>query len=144
MRTKNHLFSAAIFLLLSLVFSSTLNAQITVSTTHTNNNGNGSVIFNVQNTNSFDIIITGINCHMGTSTNNNVQLLYRTTPYSDFTAPWDFGIVGGGQNGWISAGSGTLATNTANGVVPALTNLNLIVPAGSTYQLGFLPPQSNT
>ena len=28
-------------------------------------------------------------------------------------------------------------SNTTNGIVPALTNLNLIVPAGATYQLAF-------
>lgn len=126
-----------LLLTLSLLCVLVTHAQITVSTNHINNNGNGSVTFNVQNTNSYDIVLTGINCHLGTSTNNNVQLLYRTTPFVDNAAPWDFGIVGDGQNGWISAGSGSLASNTANGVVPALTNLSLIIPAGSTYQLGF-------
>jgi hypothetical protein len=123
---------------MALVSVLSLNAQTTVTTTHTNNNGNGSVIFNVQNTNAFDIIITGVQCHMGTIATNNVQLLYRTTPQLDFAAPYDFGIVGAGQNGWLSAGTGTLSgTNTANGIVPALTGLFLIIPAGQTYQFGF-------
>lgn len=111
-------------------------AQTTVSTNHTNNNGNGSVIFNVQNTNAFDIIITGVNCHLGTNAANNVQLLYRTTPFNDLAAPWDGGVVGAGQNGWISAGTVIVNSNTANGVVTALSSLSLTVPAGATYQLG--------
>jgi hypothetical protein len=112
-------------------------AQITLNTTHTNNNGASSIIFNVQNTNTNDIIITGVNCHLGTSTANNLQLLYRTTPLIDNTAPWDHGIVGANQNGWLPVATGTAVSNTTNGIVPALTNLNLIVPAGATYQLAF-------
>ena len=126
-----------LLLTLSLICVLVTHAQITVSTNHINDNGNGSVTFNVENTNTYDIILTGINCHLGTTANNNVQLLYRTTPFVDNAAPWDFGTVGDGQNGWISAGTGSLASDVLNGVVPALANLNLIIPAGSTYQLGF-------
>nr|MDH4472113.1 GEVED domain-containing protein [Fluviicola sp.] len=118
------------------VVSSWLHSQTTVSTNHTNNNGNGSVIFNVQNTNAFDIIITGVNCHLGTNAANSIQLLYNTTPYNDLAAPWGFGVVGPGQNGWISAGTATVNSNTANGVVNALSSLSLTIPAGATYQLG--------
>ena len=111
--------------------------QTTITTNHPNNNGNGSVTFNVQNTNAFDIIITGVQCHLGSTATNNIQLLYRTTPFVDNAAPWDFGTVGAGQNGWISAGTGVVSnSNTANGIVPALTSLSLTIPAGATYQLG--------
>jgi hypothetical protein len=111
--------------------------QTTITTNHPNNNGNGSVIFNVQNTNAFDIIITSVQCHLGTTATNNIELLYRTTPFVDNAAPWDFGTVGAGQNGWISAATGFVSnTNTANGIVPALTFISLTIPAGATYQLG--------
>jgi hypothetical protein len=131
---KNSILSLVAYLSFSIIY----HAQTTVTTTHTNNNGNGSVIFNVQNTNAFDIIVTGVQCHLGTTATNNVQLLYRTTPFVDLAAPWDFGVVGAGQNGWISAGTGVVSnTNTANGIVPALSGLFLIIPAGQTYQLGF-------
>lgn len=113
------------------------NAQTTISTNHVNNNGNGSVTFYVQNTNGFDIIITDVNVHLGTSATNNIQLLYNTVPYNDLNAPWSFGVVGAGQNGWTSAGTNVVTnSNTANGVVPALSGLNLLIPAGATYQLG--------
>ena len=125
----------SLFVVLLSVFVA--QAQITLNTTHTNNNGASSIIFNVQNTNTNDIIITGINCHLGTSTANNLQLLYRTTPLIDNTTPWDHGIVGAGQNGWLPVATGTVVSTLANGIVPALTNLNLIVPAGATYQLAF-------
>lgn len=111
-------------------------AQTTISTNHTNNNGASSITFYVQNTNAFDIIITGVSTHLGTNAANNIQLLYNTVPYNDLTTPWSFGTVGAGQNGWVSAGTSVVASNTANGVVPALTGLSLTVPAGATYQLG--------
>ena len=126
-----------IFSVFALLISSLLNAQITLNTTHTNNNGASSIIFNVQNTNANDIIITGVNCHLGTSTANNLQLLYRTTPLIDNAAPWDHGIVGANQNGWLPVATGVVVSNTTNGIVTALSNLNLIVPAGATYQLAF-------
>jgi hypothetical protein len=127
-----------IFSLFVVLFSVFLaKAQVTLNTTHTNNNGASSIIFNVQNTNTNDIIITGVNCHLGTNAANNLQLLYRTTPLVDATPPWDHGIVGAGQNGWISVATGVVSSNTTNGIVPALTNLSLIVPAGATYQLAF-------
>ena len=121
----------------ALLISSLLSAQITLNTTHTDNNGASSIIFNVQNTNTNDIIITGVNCHLGTSATNNLQLLYRTTPLVDNAAPWDHGIVGANQNGWLPVATAVVNSNTTNGIVPALSNLNLIVPAGATYQLAF-------
>ena len=119
------------------LFSCFIYGQTTITTNHPNNNGNGSVIFNVQNTNAFDIIITAVQCHLGSTTTNNIELLYRTTPFVDNAAPWDFGTVGSGQNGWISVATGVVSnSNTANGIVPALTSISLTIPAGATYQLG--------
>ena len=100
----------SLFSVFALLLSSFLGAQITLNTTHTNNNGASSIIFNVQNTNANDIIITGVNCHLGTNAANNLQLLYRTTPFVDNAAPWDNGIVGAGQNGWILAGSASFTS----------------------------------
>ena len=119
------------------LFSCFIYGQTVINTTHPNNNGNGSVTFNVQNTNAYDIIITGIQCHLGSTATNNIELLYNTSPYVDNAAPWSFGTVGAGQNGWISAGTGVVSnSNTANGIVPCLTSLSLTIPAGATYQLG--------
>jgi hypothetical protein len=119
------------------VFSCFVHGQTVINTNHPNNNGNGSVTFEVQNTNPYDIIIIGVQCHLGTTATNNIELLYNTSPYVDSSPPWSFGTVGAGQNGWISAGTGVVSnSNTANGIVPVLTSLSLIIPAGATYQLG--------
>lgn len=125
----------------SLVFIFFVNllsfAQTTILTNHPSNNDNGSVIFNVQNTNSYPIKITGVSCHLGTTANNNIELLYNTVPFSDSSAPWSGGTVGANQNGWVLAGTNSVEnSNTANGIVSVLSNLNLIIPAGATYQLG--------
>lgn len=119
------------------VFSFFSNGQVVINTSHPNNNGNGSVTFNIQNTNAYDITIIEIQCHLGTIAVNNIQLLYRATPIVDNSPPWSFGTVGAGQNGWMSAGTGVvLNSNAANGIVTALSSLNLTIPAGATYQLG--------
>jgi hypothetical protein len=112
-------------------------AQTTVSTNHSNNNGNGLITFHLQNTNSYPIIVTGLNCHLGTTTTNNLELLYRTTAIYDYAAPWGAGTIGAGQNGWLSAGTGIVNSSTANGVVTALSGLNLLIPAGATYDMAF-------
>jgi predicted secreted protein len=119
------------------LFSCFVHAQTVINTNHPNNNGNGSVTFNVQNTNAYDIIIIGAQCHLGTTPNNAIELLYNTNPYVDTAPPWDFGIIAAGQNGWISAGTDVVSnSNTANGIVSILPSLSLTIPAGATYQLG--------
>lgn len=121
----------------SLLSQNTAYAQTTISTNHPNNNGNGAITFCVENTNAFDIVITDVSVHLGSTTNNNIELLYNTSPIVDLSPPWSFGVVGAGQNGWIQAGTNTIVnSNTANGVVPVLSGLNLLIPAGATYQLG--------
>ena len=125
--------------LLCVLFWCTLMSygQTTILTNHPNNNGNGSVIFNVQNTNSYAIKITGVNCHLGSAANNNIQLLYNTIPFSDNSPPWSGGIVGANQNGWVLAGTNNvLNSDPFYGIVTVLSNLSLIIPAGTTYQLG--------
>ena len=126
-----------ILLIVVIISSQLLLSQTTITTNHINNNGNGSITFNVQNTNATDIIITDVQCHLGTNAANNFQLLYNTSPIIDFAAPWGGGVVGAGQNGWILAGSAIVNSNTANGIVTAISGLNIIVPAGLTYQFGF-------
>jgi hypothetical protein len=126
-----------ILLIVVLISSQLLMSQTTITTNHINNNGNGSITFNVQNTNATDIIITDVQCHLGTNAANNCQLLYNTSPIIDFAAPWGGGVVGAGQNGWILGGSAIVNSNTANGIVTAISGLNILVPAGLTYQFGF-------
>src|SRR6185436_18959008 len=80
-------------------------AQTSVCTNHVQNNSSGMITFNVQNTNAFGIIINSLSCPIGTTT-QTVQILYNTTPINSSGATWTQGIVGAGQNGWISAFSG--------------------------------------
>ena len=125
--------------LLCVLFWCTLMSygQTTILTNHPSNNGNGSVIFNVQNTNSYAIKITGVNCLLASAANNNIQLLYNTIPFSDNSPPWSGGIVGANQNGWVLAGTNNvLNSDPLYGIVTVLSNLSLIIPAGTTYQLG--------
>lgn len=121
-------------LILAILFllSGTLFAQTFISTNHTNNNSSGLVTFNVQNTNSYAIIITDLSSHFGTNIANNIQVLYRATPINE-PGTWTLGVVEPGQNGWISAGATTLSTS--GGIYHAFSNLSIIIPANTTYTI---------
>src|SRR5205809_696231 len=84
----------------------TLKAQTSVCTNHVQNNSSSMVTFNVQNTNAFGVIITSLSCPVGT-TAQTVQILYNPTAINSTGATWSQGIIGAGQNGWISAFSGS-------------------------------------
>ncbi len=68
---------------IGLIFFGTANSQTTITTNHTNNNGNGSVTFNVHNSNAYDILITDLQCHLGTTSTNVCELLVNPTPVND-------------------------------------------------------------
>jgi PKD repeat protein len=111
------------------LFASMASAQTDVNTNHISNNGSGMVTFHVQNTNTYDIIITEFRS-MTSLAGGVTTVLYNPVAYTGTT--WTAGIVGAGQNGWILAGNGTAAV--ANVTTPFLTGPNLVtIPAGATY-----------
>ncbi|MGI9190819.1 MAG: right-handed parallel beta-helix repeat-containing protein, partial [Chitinophagaceae bacterium] len=117
-----------------------LSAQIsTISTTANflNNNGSGIVTFNFQNTNPFDIKITGINGLTGTSGAITAELWYKTTPING--AP---GIVGT-ANGWTQVASNPITgigNTTTTATQPFFTGLNFIIPSNTTYAIAVFAP----
>ncbi|MES2379826.1 MAG: immunoglobulin-like domain-containing protein [Bacteroidota bacterium] len=112
--------------------STQVSAQTTINTTHTQNNGASMITFNVRNNNNFPIIITEVNCFLGANAANAIEILYNPTPIMSAGATWNQGTVGAGQNGWVSAFTGTLSTT---GVVTAISGntLTIVIPANSTY-----------
>lgn len=124
-------------LFIGLLFFETAHSQTTITTNHSNNNGNASITFNVHNSNSYDIVVTDLQCMLGTTVNNYCQLLVNTTPVNDNAPPWDGGTIGNGLNGWVLKGSATIPSNTGNGIVPAISGLEILIPAGATYGFGF-------
>jgi hypothetical protein len=127
-------FSLIFFLVSCIGFSF---AQTAINTNHPNNNGNGLVLFHIKNDNAFPVVIREFRCHLGTATTNNVSLLYCVTPKVDSATPWNLGVVGAGQNDWIEVASGTINSNTANGIVPVFTAMTLTIPANTTYGFAF-------
>jgi hypothetical protein len=105
--------------------------QISVTTTNTflNNNGSGTVTFNLQNTNSYPIIIQEFHGVIGVTGTSAVEVYFNNTPVSG--APAAFTTT----NGWNLVASGSVAAvaNTTTTVTqPFLTGLSLIVPANTT------------
>ncbi|MFT4061699.1 MAG: hypothetical protein QM642_04995, partial [Edaphocola sp.] len=105
----------------------------TISTTSTfsNNNGTGTVTFNLSNTNSYPVVITEINGVTSSSGSVTVELYYNTTPVNG--APGAISAA----NGWTLSASATI-TGTANPSTTTTQNFLtgdslLIIPANTTY-----------
>lgn len=117
-------------LLLSITSQLTM-GQISVTTTNTflNNNGSGTVTFNLQNTNNYPIIIQEFHGVIGVTGTSSVQVYFNNTPLSG--PPLAFTTT----NGWNLVASGSVASvaNTTTTVTqPFLTGLSIIVPANTT------------
>ncbi len=128
-----------LYSLIALVFSlflhfDALRAQ-TICTTHAFTNGNAIITFNVQNTNSFAINVTGINAIIfgGTAGTYTWTLLYNTTAVNSSGATWTQGTVGVGQNGWVLGGSASPVMPTQSAPIPVITGLTITIPANTTY-----------
>jgi hypothetical protein len=121
-----------LILLISSFINTTSFGQVVVSTTGSfiNNNGSGTVTFNLENTNSFDIIITDIDGVTGSSGSLTAELYYNLTPVSAGPAAIDTSA------GWHLAASGTF-TGVANSSTTVtqnfLSGLSFLVPANTTY-----------
>ncbi len=101
----------------------------TLFTGFTNNNGSGTVTFNLQNTNNYDIIITSIEGVVGSSGTTTAGMWYKTTPISG--SPGNISS----SNGWTLAATGTFTgvATSSNNTQVFLDNLSFILPANTTY-----------
>ncbi|MFZ4796872.1 MAG: T9SS type A sorting domain-containing protein [Bacteroidia bacterium] len=120
-----------VFVLIGVVTSLISNAQ-TLSTTGTflNNNGSGGVTFNLQNSNSYPIIISEIKGVIGTTGTSPVSMYYNPTPVSGAPAAITT------ANGWnlVASGSVSATANITTTVTQTLlSGFSFIVPANTTY-----------
>jgi hypothetical protein len=120
-----------LLVILPLLFGEIAVGQISVTTTNTflNNNGSGTVTFNLQNTNNFPIIIQEIHGVIGATTTANAEVYFNNTPLSG--PPSAFTTA----NGWNLVASGTVsatANTTTTVTQPFFTGLSLIVPPSTT------------
>ncbi|GBL36105.1 hypothetical protein EMGBS15_17000 [Filimonas sp.] len=128
-------FLSRFFMLVFSIFSmQCAMAQTTLNTTAIpgwlNNNGNGTVTFNFQNTNSYPIIITGVEGIVGTAGVTSADVWVKTTPVSG--PPGAISIA----NGWTQMATGTftgVANTTTLTTQPFLTGISVTIPAGVTY-----------
>jgi|GEM_PF-1115822 len=133
-----HAYTVRILLLLVLVqLAGTAGAQVSLSTTaaFTNDDTAAAVTFNFQNTNSYPVIITGIEGILNAFGTNNVEIWYKPSAINGLP-----GAISTG-NGWTMA-SGVNVTGIANATnnttQPLFSSLSLSVPAGATYGLAII------
>ncbi|MBA3900939.1 MAG: hypothetical protein H0X62_12155 [Bacteroidetes bacterium] len=138
--------------LTTLLVKNEINAQTVLSTTSSflNNNSNGTVTFNLQNTNVNDVMITDIAGITGTSGTVNVEFYYNPIPVSG--APGNINAA----NGWVLVETNTItgiANTTTTTTQPFISGMNFIIPANTTYGIAIfatgqryftLPPGSTT
>jgi hypothetical protein len=129
-RNQRLLFALA-FLFTFLGAQTNLLAQsTTINTNFANNNGSGTTTFNLQNTNTYAIIITEIGAVTGASGSQTATLHYKTTPVNGAPVAID------AANGWTLAATGTftgVANTTTSITQPVITNMSFVIPAGATY-----------
>ena len=100
------------------------------SGTFANNNGSGTVTFNLQNTNSYNVKITQIEGVTGTAGAQTCQVWYKATPING--APGAISVA----NGWTMLSSGTftgVANTTTTTTQVFLSNQSIIMPANTTW-----------
>jgi subtilisin-like proprotein convertase family protein len=105
----------------------------TITTTFTNNNAFGMVIFNFKNNNPFPVTITGIESIASASGASTATLYFKTSPIAG--APGAISAA----NGWNVAATGpytAVANTTTTTPQVFLTGASLVIPAGATYGLG--------
>jgi hypothetical protein len=125
-----------LFLLAAFLgFRQDLLAQNTTITTETGTNytggngvtGNAAVTFIIENTNTYPILLTGVDTYMATTSSGSTPTLwYSATSLSGaptIAAP-----------AWTSIATGPAITAPTAGYYPALTNLTFVIPAGTQYR----------
>jgi len=122
-------------LVLLLFIITKVNAQTTTITTSYGftNNANNGILFNVQNSNSYPIIITDISAYFYVGGSNTVEVDYNPTAINSSGGTWTQGNVGVGSSGWLAGYSRTF-TPTAS-TVSSISNstMSITIPAYSTY-----------
>ncbi|NQW41015.1 MAG: hypothetical protein HQ466_03510, partial [Cryomorphaceae bacterium] len=131
-----------------LIFPSSW-AQITLNTTtgstgYTGVNGCGTgstgacyITFLVENTSTSPIQITEVGQWTTTTNNSNTVNLFSSTTSLAGAVSGSF-LATAPPTGWALTASGTVSGITATGVNPVLSNLNVVVPGGSSVRFALV------
>jgi hypothetical protein len=112
-----------------------LQAQTTTISTETGTNftgangvgGDAAITFVVENTNTYAILLTGVDMYWTTTYNGTIPTLwYSATSLS--------GLPNIAAPTWTSIATGSPVAVTAAGYYPALSNLTFTIPAGTQYR----------
>ncbi len=131
-----------LFLMAALLgFQQHANAQTTTITTAGTGfdaanglSGNSFITFVVENTNTYDVILTGVDNFWKTGNTGTVPSLWYTT--TALSGP--IASPGIATPTWTNITTGTALTVTANGFMPSFTNLNFVIPAGAQYRFALV------
>lgn len=134
-------FSFVILLLLQMFSEAGHAQQTTITTNYTAGattffaSGNTAISFTISNTNGYPIRVTDLSCYLNSGQASTFTLLYNPTA-SLLGNP---SALNAG-NGWIEVNPGGTAVPaaTSSAVFPILSNLDLEIPANTTYRCALL------
>lgn len=142
------------FMFLVGMWTTSAQAQTTITTTFANNNGSSVVVFSVQNNNPYAIIMTDIGSHAGVTSTYTCYLYAKAATYN--VAPGAAGAITA-ANGWsVVASNSSLSlpantSGTGSTASPFITGMSYTIPAMTQVRLALqlatgagLPPFTTT
>ncbi|HNL35312.1 MAG TPA: GEVED domain-containing protein, partial [Bacteroidia bacterium] len=136
------------------MWTTSAQAQTTITTTFANNNGSSVVVFSVQNNNPYAIIMTDIGSHAGVTSTYTCYLYAKAATYN--VAPGAAGAITA-ANGWsVVASNSSLSlpantSGTGSTASPFITGMSYTIPAMTQVRLALqlatgagLPPFTTT
>lgn len=120
------------FMFLVGMWTTSAQAQTTITTTFANNNGSSVVVFSVQNNNPYAIIMTDIGSHAGVTSTYTCYLYAKAATYN--VAPGAAGAITA-ANGWsVVASNSSLSlpantSGTGSTASPFITGMSYTIPA---------------
>ena len=128
---KLYLLFFSMFVFLAQVSGQT---TITTSSTSTTNwsTGSNALVFGVENTNSYDIIITDLSNYTPASHSATYTLWYHPTVISGAPGTID------ASNGWVQTSASAAISGTSAGLTTIFSGISLTIPANTTYRLALV------
>lgn len=127
---KTHLSLLIALLFCCLGDSATAQTVVSTASAFSNNNGTGTVTFNLQNTTTIPLVLKEIKGVLSSTSSVPVEIWYNPTPVNGTPGPIT------PANGWVRIDS-TNVTGAGNSTTTTLqtffSNINFQMPAGTTY-----------
>lgn len=126
---------ASLALFFSATFSKSAMAETLCSSMVSNGYATHSIVFQVENTNTFPIVLKSLSSQSSMSGVYQYKLLYNTEAIMSSGSVWTSGVVGEGVGGWEAAKYASAVSVSGSVAMKVLDEIGLVIPAGEVYTL---------